>query len=77
MTSKAQDAQVSETAKQAADRLLELVSGLNGTADLTRERIEQALHVSLVKGGAGEIYSSPDLGGGWTYGIERFLPRGT
>lgn len=77
MTSKAQDAHASETAKQAADRFLGLVSGLNGTADLTRERIEQALQVSLVKGGAGEIYSSPDLGGGWTYGIERFLPRGT
>lgn len=75
--SKAQDAHASETAKQAADRFLGLVSGLNGTADLTRERIEQGFHVRLVKGGAGEIYSSPNLGGGWTYGIERFLPRGT
>lgn len=60
-----------QAAKDAFDRFFAFVSTLRSTSQLSDESVGKAMGVALSKGDGGSAYTSRDVGGGWTYAVER------
>jgi type IV secretion system protein VirD4 len=58
-------------AKDAFDRFFAFVSTLQSTSQLSDESVGKGMSIALSKGDGGSAYTSQDVGGGWTYAIER------
>jgi type IV secretion system protein VirD4 len=58
-------------AKDAFDRFFAFVSTLQSTSQLSDESVGKGMSIELSKGDGGSAYTSQDVGGGWTFAIER------
>lgn len=71
MIAEAPGSLASQTAKDAFDHFFAFISILQSTSELDDASVGRGLNVTLAKEKGRSLYVSPDLGGGWTYVVER------
>ncbi|WP_448099499.1 hypothetical protein [Luteibacter yeojuensis] len=79
MTAAAPDQALLVGARDAAQRVLAFLSDAQSSTDFTALNVEQRMGVTLTpdpsNGEGWTVYHSPDLGGGWSYGVQQAAAR--
>jgi hypothetical protein len=79
MTAAAQGQPLLVGARDAAQRVLSFLSDAQSSTDFTVPQVEQRMGVTLTpdpsNGEGWTVYHSPDLGGGWSYGVQQATAR--
>ncbi|WP_049622711.1 hypothetical protein [Frateuria defendens] len=62
-------------AAHAIRSLLDFLTKLTSTSDITLDQVGKQFGGTLTSEDGAFVYRSPDIGGGWNYGVKVFLPK--